>query len=185
MCGRGAGLSRAADAHVSSGHDAGRIHCGRGRFERRTGPRLGGEQDVDHEAWARAEAAVFRFEGGAPSRSLEPLPPGVVTNRGEYKAGPARNVTAILLDGLNTPQADQIVALHQALAYLRTIHPDTSVAVYRLTHELVEVHDFTSDAASLWRRMEEERLERRCILQQRRGGPGVLSPHCGQQRRER
>jgi VWFA-related protein len=101
------------------------------------------------------EVAVFRFEGGAPSRSLEPLPPGVVTNRGEYKAGPARNVTAILLDGLNTPQPDQIVALQQALAYLRTIDPDTSVAVYRLTHELVEVHDFTSDAASLRRRMEE------------------------------
>lgn len=99
--------------------------------------------------------AVFRFEGGAPSRNLEPLPPGVVTNRAEYEAGPARNVTAILLDGLNTPAVDQMAARDQAMAYLQTIGRETSVAVYRLTHELVEVHNFTSDAASLRKRLEE------------------------------
>jgi VWFA-related protein len=112
------------------------------------------EMRITEHGQARA-TAVFRFDAGAPSKSLEPLPPGIVTNRAEYQTGPARNVTAILLDGMNTPGVDQMAARDQAMAYLRTIAPDTSVAVYRLTHELVEVHDFTSDAASLRRRLEE------------------------------
>src|SRR4051794_6514803 len=59
------------------------------------------EMRITERGQAR-ETAVFRFDGGAPTRKVEPLPPGIVTNRPEYKAGPARNLTAILLDGLNT-----------------------------------------------------------------------------------
>src|SRR5687767_11013598 len=51
--------------------------------------------------------AFFRFEGSAfTPDAVEPpresIAPGIFTNRPEYSPGPARNVTAIVLDSLNT-----------------------------------------------------------------------------------
>src|SRR5918993_5725636 len=57
--------------------------------------------------------AFFRFEGAAfgpdafePKR--ESIAPGIFTNRPEYFPGPARNVTAIVIDTLNTLPEDQV-----------------------------------------------------------------------------
>jgi VWFA-related protein len=99
--------------------------------------------------------AVFRYDGGAAGSKPAALPPGVVTNRAEYTAGPPRNVIAILLDALNTPAADQMSARDQVLSRLSTIEPGTRVAVYRLAGGLTTLHDFTVDAASLKARIEE------------------------------
>jgi len=58
-------------------------------------------------------AAFFRFEGaafapGAVEAKPEPIAPGIFTNRVEYAPGPARNVTAIIIDTLNTVPEDQV-----------------------------------------------------------------------------
>jgi VWFA-related protein len=101
------------------------------------------------------EIAIFRFEGASAATGPEPLPPGVFTNRVEYTTGPPRNITAILLDGLNTLPQDQAAAREQVMRYLREIEPGTRVAVYALGAGLTVLHDFTDDAASLRARMEE------------------------------
>ena len=109
------------------------------------------EVEIREQGRAR-EVAFFRFEGAPAARSQEvpPLAPGLFTNRVEYTAGPPRNVTAILLDALNTPPHDQTAARDQAIEYLRTIPSDTRVAVYGLSKDgVIVLHDFTGDAASL------------------------------------
>jgi VWFA-related protein len=78
--------------------------------------------------------AFFRFEGAAfapgvvePKR--EPIAPGIFTNRSEYSPGPARNVTAIVMDTLNTRADDQIAVKAHVMQYLRALAPNTRVAV--------------------------------------------------------
>src|ERR1700681_1065882 len=46
----------------------------------------------------------FKYDGGRPGEPAAlPLPRGVFTNRAEFTPGPPRNVTALVLDDLNTP----------------------------------------------------------------------------------
>ena len=101
------------------------------------------------------DVAFFRFEGGGETVKPEPLPPGVFTNRSEYTAGPPRNITAILLDALNTLPSDQKTVREQVSRYLREIEPGARIAVYGLGRELSVIHDFTDDVESLRARMEE------------------------------
>ncbi len=101
------------------------------------------------------ELAFFRFEGDAGAAKPEPLPPGVFTNRAEYTAGPPRNISAILIDALNTPPADQPYSRDQVLTYLRDLPRDTRTAVFGLARELVALHDFTDDIESLRTQVEE------------------------------
>ena len=78
--------------------------------------------------------AFFRFEGAAfgpdavdPIR--ESIAPGLFTNRPEYSPGPARNVTAIVIDSLNTLPEDQVAVKAQVMQHLRALAPNTRVAV--------------------------------------------------------
>lgn len=102
----------------------------------------------------RREPAFFRFEGRSDEPAPAPLPPGAFTNRAELLPGPPRNITAIVLDSLNTQPLDQLWVRAQALQYLKTIPADTRIAIYGLGEELVVLHDFTDDAASLVDRLE-------------------------------
>ena len=70
--------------------------------------------------------AFFRFEGsafgpGAVEASHEPIAPGIFTNRSEYFPGPARNVTAIVIDTLNTVPEDQVAVKAHVMQYLRAL----------------------------------------------------------------
>ena len=67
--------------------------------------------------------AFFRFEGsafgpGAAEVKHEPIAPGIFTNRSEYFPGPARNVTAIVIDTLNTLPEDQVAVKAHVMQYL-------------------------------------------------------------------
>ena len=95
------------------------------------------------------ELAFFRFEGGEQEETSVQLPPGAFTNRPELSPGPPRNVTAILLDSLNTLPEDQIYARAQVMRFMRELAPDTRVALYMLGRNLQVLHDFTDDPASL------------------------------------
>ncbi len=101
--------------------------------------------------------SFFRFEGtgrapGAAAASAAPPPalePGLYTNRSEYTPGPPRNITAIVIDSLNTRSEDQTAVREQVVRYLRTIEPGTRIAVYRAGDGVHVIHDFTDDIASL------------------------------------
>ncbi|HBY62299.1 MAG TPA: hypothetical protein DEH78_20955, partial [Solibacterales bacterium] len=94
--------------------------------------------------------AFFRFEGGTPPPS-RPLAKGTFSNRLELSSGPSRNVTAILLDSLNTAPNDQVRTRAQVMRFLRRIPADARVGVYQLGREMRIVHDFTQDIESLRR----------------------------------
>jgi VWFA-related protein len=107
--------------------------------------------------------AFFRFEGSAVApdavETRQPIAPGIFTNRSEYIPGPARNVTAIVLDSLNTLPEDQIAVRAQVMQYLRALAPDTRVAVYALGSNLRILHDFTADLAALRERLARHKIE--------------------------
>jgi VWFA-related protein len=73
------------------------------------------------------------------------LPPGVFTNRPEYRpaGGP---LTVILMDGLNTPPQNQIYVREQILEYLKTLNlSGTGTAVLALSNDLTVLQDFTTN----------------------------------------
>jgi VWFA-related protein len=94
---------------------------------------------------------AFLEYDGAPVVAADPLPlpPGVFTNRVEFTPGPARNVTAFVLDELNTPGQFSIQIRAAALRYLRTLEPGTRMAVFHMTERLGVLHDFTDDTTAL------------------------------------
>ena len=110
------------------------------------------------------EVAFFRFEGaafapGAAEPQREPIAPGLFTNRTEYFPGPARNVTAIVIDSLNTLPEDQVAVKAQVMRYLRALAPNTRVAVYAMGQRLQVVHDFTDNLEALRARLSEAKIE--------------------------
>jgi len=102
--------------------------------------------------------AFFRFEGaafapGAVDPPRESITPGIFTNRPEYTPGPARNVTAIVIDSLNTLPEDQVAVRAQVMQYLRVLAPNTRIAIYSMGDRLRILHDFTDDLEALRRRI--------------------------------
>jgi VWFA-related protein len=82
------------------------------------------------------EIAFFRFDGAAPADAGTPLPPlspGFVTNRPEYQPEPHRNVTAIVLDLVNTAPPDQNRAREQRLRHLKALPANTPVGLFRFS----------------------------------------------------
>jgi VWFA-related protein len=94
--------------------------------------------------------SFFRFEG-AETVTHEPasLPGGAFSNRLEYSPGPARSISAIVLDTLNTEPSQMMWARAQVTRSLRALAPQTRVAVYHLGTTLGVIHDFTDDLDSL------------------------------------
>ena len=97
------------------------------------------------------EVAYFRFEGGGTEKTppLEPLPPGVFTNRPEQTPGPTRNLIAIVMDMINTSPADQMLAQAQMTRYLQALPHNTRAAMFRMGDQISVAHDFTDDIESL------------------------------------
>jgi VWFA-related protein len=106
------------------------------------------------------EVAFFRFDGHAapapqtPQPAQPVVPAGFVTNRPELGVEAPRTITALVLDSLNTPPAQGMMARAQMMRYLRELAPNTRVAIFQLGQQLRILHDFTDDAASLRARIE-------------------------------
>jgi VWFA-related protein len=94
---------------------------------------------------------TFLEYDGAPPVDADPLPlpTGVFTNRVEFTPGPARNITAFVLDELNTPPQFSIRIRAIAMRYLRSLAPGTRMAVFHMSEQLRILHDFPDDAADL------------------------------------
>lgn len=99
--------------------------------------------------------AFLRYDGGPQPQTAVTLPAGAFSNRAELAPGPPRNVTAILLDWLNTKPEDQVFARAQVIKFLKDLPADTRVAVYVLGSELEVLHDFSDDLESLRERVAE------------------------------
>jgi VWFA-related protein len=101
----------------------------------------------------------FKYDGGsAVEPPALPLPSGVFTNRVEFTPGPPRNVTALLLDDLNTPTQFSMRIRATATRYLKALAPRTRVAVFHMSARLRVLHDFTDDAEALRARIEKSVL---------------------------
>ncbi len=73
------------------------------------------------------------------------LPPNIFSNQMDRDATSANNVTVVLLDGLNTPIADQAYARKAVIQFLESLHREDRIALYVLGGTLRVLHDFTSD----------------------------------------
>jgi VWFA-related protein len=113
------------------------------------------EEVLIYENGKLREPAFFRFEGEpTPTRQPEPLPAGIFSNRIEYAPGPPRNISAIVLDTLNTLPADMMRVRAQVTRYLRRLAPQTRIAVFLLGTNLRVLHDFADNVDSLRSRIE-------------------------------
>jgi VWFA-related protein len=106
----------------------------------------GREQQIsffdEHKPESGAEAA-------APKHTL---PPHYYNNVPNHAPGGAINV--LLLDGLNTQVMDQAYVRKQMIAYVKTITPGTTLAIFTLASRLRMVQGFTSNVDDLTNAME-------------------------------
>jgi VWFA-related protein len=99
--------------------------------------------------------SFFKYDGGRSTEpNAPPLPPGFFTNRVAATPGPPRNITAVLLDELNTPPQHSVRVRAMAMRYLKALAPRTRMAVYHMSEELRVLQDFTDDAEALRARIE-------------------------------
>lgn len=80
------------------------------------------------------------------------MPPHYYNNLPVHPRGSAVNV--LLLDGLNTPVTDQLEVRKQMLAYVKTVSPGTTMAIFTLASRLRMIQGFTSSIADLTAAME-------------------------------
>jgi VWFA-related protein len=99
--------------------------------------------------------AFFRFEGVTEVPAQGPPPvQGLFTNRVEASGGPPRNITALVLDTLNTRPKDSTASRAQMMRYLKALTPETRVAIFHMGDKLTTLYDFTDDVAGLRKRIE-------------------------------
>lgn len=91
----------------------------------------------------------FEEHKGTPITQLKlpPLPPHVYTNFPVTQV--ADSVNVILLDALNTPATDQSYVHAQMIKYLKTIPPNTRVAIFTLASRLRMLQGVTTDSSEL------------------------------------
>jgi VWFA-related protein len=96
------------------------------------------------------EQTITSFEEHSPATAPDVprrLPPDTYSNRPDYPDSAAVNV--LLLDALNTPMADQMQARQQMLDYLKTLPPDTPIAIFTLASSLRIVQGPSADRSVL------------------------------------
>jgi hypothetical protein len=132
------------------------------------------------------EIAFFRFDAeGAASETAAPLPPlspGFVTNRPEYQPEPQRNVTAIVLDLINTAPPDQNGARTQLLRYLKALPSNTPVGLFRFSENesMTIVQPFTNRIELMRSQMEAvDAASRRELVRPGHKGSSIVGAECG------
>ena len=114
------------------------------------------------------EQAIRAFDEHQPSATpvalpvLPKLPPHTYSNTPIYPQTGVVNV--LLLDGLNTPQTDQIRTRQQMIEYMGKIQPGTMLAVFTLTSRLRMVTGFTTDVAQLTKAVKNQKTESPTML---------------------
>jgi VWFA-related protein len=83
----------------------------------------------------------------ANSTANRNLPPNTFSN--VPPIAPNNAINLLLMDGLNTPLADQAYVHKQMVRYLASIPPDTRVGIFLLSEKLRIIQGFTQDSALL------------------------------------
>ena len=121
------------------------------------------------------ELAFFRFEGRDSPVRPPPLPIGEFTNRAEFTPGPARNVTAIVLDAINVSEKGQASDREDMMRYLDALPPGTRAGLFRMGSQIKVLHDFTEDVESLRAAIAESKPE----IRKKFAAPGIVSADAG------
>ena len=118
-------------------------------------PGLRAEDFTLEEKGKTQKIATFTTTSEAPS--AEPLPPGIYSNRAQYRS-PSGPITVLLLDALNTAFKDQAYARQQMLKFVQQQYrPGERTAVFTLTAQLRVLQDFTSDPQILYTALQRHR----------------------------
>jgi VWFA-related protein len=102
----------------------------------------------------RREAAIFRLEGLPTPVKPERGKGLVFSNYAERAPGSEKHVVAVVLDTINSSPESQNRAKIYALLYLKTLAPNSLVAIYELGRKPRVLHEFSSDGESLRERLE-------------------------------
>lgn len=118
----------------------------------KSGAPVGGLQQRDFSVLEGGKIqAVDFFEEhtatNAPPAALPQLPPNVYSN--EPAVAPNEAVNVLLLDSLNTEEADQAYAHKQIEGFIGSLQPGMRVAIYVLNSRLRLLQGFTSDGTLL------------------------------------
>jgi VWFA-related protein len=105
-------------------------------------------QKIAHFEFVNSAPAVAPAPLGQPSPASPVPPPKVYSNQVAFE-GLKISPTVLLLDALNTTLVNQIEARKHMVTLLKTLPPDTPVAVFLLSNRLRLVQSFTSDPAVL------------------------------------
>jgi len=108
-------------------------------------------------AFMRRHLTLGRGDRAGATR-LALLPASTFSNLPVHASGAVNAITVVLVDGPNTPFADQAYARRQLIKVLGALTPADRVARYALGHGLRILHDFTDDASSLLRALERRGL---------------------------
>lgn len=93
--------------------------------------------------------SMFGLEQPGAQAPLASLPPNIYSNRPEFNLPPGP-LTVLLIDGLNSPFADQARARQELIKYAaRQLKTGQRTAVYALGNRLYRIQPFTSDPAVL------------------------------------
>jgi VWFA-related protein len=105
---------------------------------------------------------ICRYDGGtvtaAADAATATLPAGTFSNIPAVAGNAPRQVMGLVLDAINTPPRQSVVARALLMRYLRAVAPRTATAVFLLAEQLYVLHDFTDDAAALRAGLEKARL---------------------------
>ena len=107
-------------------------------------------EDFTIEEKGKAQKIASFTTSPAGGANPEALPPGIYTNRAQYRS-PGGPITVLLLDALNTAFKDQAYSRQQMLKFVQQQYrPGQRMAVFTLTGELRVLQDFTSDPQILY-----------------------------------
>lgn len=107
-------------------------------------------EDFEVEENGKSQKISTFVPAGENLAPAEPLPPGIYSNRPQYRS-PGGPVIVMLLDAVNTPFADQGYARRQMLSFVREQYkPGQKMAIFTLTGPLHVLQDFTSDPQVLY-----------------------------------
>ena len=103
------------------------------------------EDFVIQEKGKNQKIAFFTSPGESLKQPGPQLPPGIYSNKPEYRS-PGGPLVILLLDAANTPFKDQAYARQQMLKFVKDEYkPDQRMAIFTLTNSLGVLQDFTSD----------------------------------------
>lgn len=104
--------------------------------------------------------AFFHFDGAdEPKPAAAPEAANRFSNRPEYLPGAPRNITALVVDALNTAPEDHARVRAEVYKYLRQVPPQTRIGIFLLGYRMAILHDFTDDSDSLRERLKKAPME--------------------------